>query len=293
MGKIIIDGTEMKEGIYSSRYWDLIDGEFPSEMQWKIMLRDTLAPILKIDTESPYNLLYLVSKLNAITRGGLWTVTSSELALRSGNIPDVKDGLEILREAILSDVDREIDNLVEGQVLRPLDHNELVWYGLSGRYYEITLTVYGDYNNTGPEQRSNYEALLRDYPSQVLSLNGMIYAKGLAVSHGALQGTPDLLEALTELKDYPIYDDNHWCNLRQSLEQEWFETSLTDPLVISAFENNAIDLTIENLQSAVEILEEKGEAEFVFESPDSAYLHITSKKTWEEVISDYASTINN
>lgn len=99
------------------------------------------------------------------------------------------------------------------------------WANTFGRepmahYLVVPDTEWGGYP-TGVIQRSNFTALLQDYPSTFVRME---LTQNEALYLPLEADIPDTLaDALTGLLEYPIYDEEHYYEMRHSLLVEWWD----------------------------------------------------------------------
>lgn len=149
------------------------------------------------------------------------------------NVKDIVSDSNVLQNALTPLRLSDTDNIIEpgnSMYLSAFNH-----YGNVPHHndevidaYEIRCTVWGDYVGCTVE-RSNYRAILSDYPQFVFEVSGDFYSSMLAIPAN-LEVTEELeyfLECLGNLTDYPLWSEED----HSFLEEELFEEDLDDYII--------------------------------------------------------------
>jgi hypothetical protein len=106
---------------------------------------------------------------------------------------------------------------------------DVVWYPQNqATHVVIELATWSDYSGNAVE-RSNYRSLLRDYPDTFTDVRGGYdtYALLLSVDWTPPEdGREGLLEELSALADYPLYDEEDYSALEMELADEAWDAYL-------------------------------------------------------------------
>jgi hypothetical protein len=116
---------------------------------------------------------------------------------------------------------------------------DLAKNGETVTHYEVPMTVWGDYCGSSVE-RSNYRALLSDYPDTFVEVLGGYHSQYLAIPVDGL--TEDLREIFTDLvEQYPLYDESDHSELEMTEASEQYEQWAKADILSSLARDHDID----------------------------------------------------
>lgn len=129
----------------------------------------------------------------------------------------------------------------------------------------IEWASYGDYAN-GSLERSNFEALIEDFPSSFVVAHGGHGTQALLLPADC--SDESLIEALQGLENYPLYNDEHHSNMewRETHSDEnwdgWIKFRLSRELTNAGIDVDAIDAD-ELRQAFYETLRDQDESPYL------------------------------
>jgi hypothetical protein len=106
-------------------------------------------------------------------------------------------------------------------------------------HYQVPMTAWGDYCGSSVE-RSNYRALLEDYPGVFVEVTGGYFSHYLAIPVASL--TEELQEIFTHLvEQYPLYNDEDHSSLEMEEATEQYEQWAKADILSSLSRDHGID----------------------------------------------------